>query len=123
MMNTTIFAVIFPLLAAFAVWLIFRNKRLDRDRSVLAIVMLVISAVELAVVLCYLLCDWGFFGSGFFAAEIYVGVSGLGLHFIYTGFRGVFAVITAFAWFVTFLYAKEFMKNDTRVIRYDFLIF
>ncbi len=82
--------------------------------------MLVISAVELAVVLCYLLCDWGFFGSGFFAAEIYVGVSGLGLHFIYTGFRGVFAVITAFAWFVTFLYAKEFMKNDTRVIRYDF---
>ena len=120
MMNTTIFAVIFPLLAAFAVWLIFRNKRLDRDRSVLAIVMLVISAVELAVVLCYLLCDWGFFGSGFFAAEIYVGVSGLGLHFIYTGFRGVFAVITAFAWFVTFLYAKEFMKNDTRVIRYDF---
>ena len=120
MMNTTIFAVIFPLLAAFAVWLIFRNKRLDRDRSVLAIVMLVISAVELAVVLCYLLCYWGFFGSGFFAAEIYVGVSGLGLHFIYTGFRGVFAVITAFAWFVTFLYAKEFMKNDTRVIRYDF---
>lgn len=120
MMNTTIFAVIFPLLAAFAVWLIFRNKRLDRDRSVLAIVMLVISAVEFAVVLCYLLCDWGFFGSGFFAAEIYVGVSGLGLHFIYTGFRGVFAVITAFAWFVTFLYAKEFMKNDTRVIRYDF---
>ena len=120
MMNTTIFAVIFPLLAAFAVWLIFRNKRLDRDRSVLAIVMLVISAVELAVVLCYLLCDWGFFGSGFFAAEIYVGVSGLGLHFIYTGFRGVFAVITACAWFVTFLYAKEFMKNDTRVIRYDF---
>lgn len=120
MMNTTIFAVIFPLLAAFAVWLIFRNKRLDRDRSVLAIVMLVISAVELAVVLCYLLCDLGFFGFGFFAAEIYVGVSGLGLHFIYTGFRGVFAVITAFAWFVTFLYAKEFMKNDTRVIRYDF---
>ena len=97
MMNTTIFAVIFPLLAAFAVWLIFRNKRSDSYRSVLAVVMIVISVIELAIVICYLLCDLGFFGSKSFAVEYYVGVSGLGLHFTYTGFRGIFAVIRRLA--------------------------
>lgn len=117
-MNTTIFAVIFPFAAALIFWFLFRNRRSDSDRSVLSIVMVVISVIELAAVVNLLLCDL----TGAELGRISLGqsVGGLGLRFQYTGFRGIFGVLTAFAWLVTFLYSTEFMKNDTRVIRYDF---
>lgn len=72
-----IFAVIFPFTAAFLVWFLFKNRHSERIRSVPALIMIIVSILELA----------------------------------------------ASAWFIVFLYAKQFMKNDTRVIRYDFLIF
>lgn len=117
-MNTTIFSVIFPLIAAFIVWLFFKNKRSERNRSVLAIIMIIVSVVELAAVLNLLVCDLS--GITFGSTSLGYGIGGLGLRFQYTGFRGIFGVLTAFAWLVTFLFSAQFMKNDTRVIRYDF---
>ena len=117
-MNTIIFAVIFPLIAGFFLWLLFRNKRLEGDRSALSIAMIAVSVIELAAVVNLFVCDLT--GVGFDRVWLGWGVGGLGLSFRYTGFRGIFGMQAAFAWFVTFLFAKQFMKNDTRVIRYDF---
>ena len=117
-MNTIIFAVIFPLIAGFFLWLLFRNKRLEGDRSALSIAMIAVSVIELAAVVNLFVCDLS--GVGFDRVWLGWGVGGLGLSFRYTGFRGIFGMQAAFAWFVTFLFAKQFMKNDTRVIRYDF---
>ncbi len=117
-MNTIIFAVIFPLIAGFFLWLLFRNKRSEGDRSALSIAMIAVSVIELAAVVNLFVCDLS--GVGFDRVWLGWGVGGLGLSFRYTGFRGIFGMQAAFAWFVTFLFAKQFMKNDTRVIRYDF---
>ncbi len=117
-MNTIIFAVIFPLIAGFFLWLLFRNKRSEGDRSSLSIAMNAVSVIELAAVVNLFVCDLS--GVGFDRVWLGWGVGGLGLSFRYTGFRGIFGMQAAFAWFVTFLFAKQFMKNDTRVIRYDF---
>lgn len=116
-MNTIIFAVIFPFIMAFLVWLLFRNRRSDSDRMTVAAGMPVIGAVELAAVGNLLWCDLS--GAELCGVSLGYGVGGLGLHFAYTGFRGVFGLLTAAAWLVTFLYAVQFMKNDMRVIRYD----
>lgn len=48
------------------------------------------------------------------------GIGGIGVSFIYSGFRGIYTVLTCFAWFITFLYGKDFMQEDEKVIRYDF---
>lgn len=117
-MNTIAFSVIFPFIAAFLFWFLFKNRRSESDRSVLAVVMIVIGLIELAAVVNLLLCDLA--GAELDRFGFGRGIGGLGLGFQYTGFRGIFGVLTASAWLVTFLYAKEFMKNDTRVIRYDF---
>lgn len=117
-MNTIIFAVIFPFIAAVICWFLFKNRHSDSDRSVIAVIMAVINVIELAAVVNLLLCDLA--GAELGGISFAQGVGGLGLSFQYSGFRGIFGVLTAFAWFVTALYSKQFMKNDKRVIRYDF---
>lgn len=116
-MNTIVFSVIFPFAAAFIIWLLFKERHSESDRSVLAVVMIAVSSIELAAVISPLVHDL----TGAIRGSIRIGsVGGLGLCFAYTGLRGIFSVLTAFAWFVVSIYSKGFMKNDTRVIRYDF---
>lgn len=40
------------------------------------------------------------------------------LSFVYSGFQGIFGILTVFAWFAAFLFSIEYMKNDIHVIRY-----
>ncbi len=89
-MNTIIFAVIFPLIAGFFLWLLFRNKRLEGDRSALSIAMIAVSVIELAAVVNLFVCDLT--GVGFDRVWLGWGVGGLGLSFRYTGFRGIFGM-------------------------------
>jgi hydrogenase-4 component B len=49
---------------------------------------------------------------------VFPGIGGLGISFMYTGFRGIWGLLTVFAWIVTFLYSIEFMKNDKKFVRY-----
>ena len=78
--------------------------------------MILAGVVELAAALNLMFCDLKGISIDVFDVS---GVGGLGLHFMYSGFRGIFGVLTAFAWFVTSLFSYEYMKNDTNVIKYD----
>lgn len=138
-MNRILFAVSFPFIAGILLWGIFRKRTSDKVLKLLSVSMILVSAVEFAVVAQMLICDvssilqqGNLWDANQIGGHIFpevqtalertsiAGVGALGLHFQYTGFRGIFGVLAAFAWFVTFLYAKEYMKNDTNVIRYDF---
>lgn len=107
-------AVLFPFVMSAAVWIMARSRA--KDRKGFAAIMVFACAVELAVALGLTLCDLS--GVRFGISSIPC-VGGLGLHFMYTGFRGVFGVVMAFAWLVTALFSCGYMKNDTNVIRYD----
>lgn len=108
-----VYAVFFPFIAGIIIWLLFRNKNSDKDRSNLANIMIGISVAELVMTGCRL------FDSSPFAKTIISNVGGLGQGFSNFGFRTIFGVLTAFAWFVIFLFSKEYMKSDESVLRYD----
>lgn len=114
-MNGIIFAVIFPFLAAAVCWFLFHKREFKND--IPAIVMILISIAEIGAAAYPLINN--VMGLELDMVTV-AGVGGLGLHFLYTGFRGIFGVLTALAWFVTFLFSKEYMKEDKHVIRYDF---
>lgn len=107
--------VLYPFVMCAAVWFISRVRTKDR-KKVCALIMILASAVELAAAVNLVYCDLR--GISIDVYEV-PGVGGLGLHFMYSGFRGVFGALTAFAWFVTALFSYEYMKNDTNVIKYD----
>ena len=111
-----LFAVIFPFAIGILVWFVFRSGKSDLGKRFASACVILAAAVELAAVLVPLIQNLN--GATFETVSL-AGVGGQGLHFLYTGFRGSFAVLTAFAWFVTFLFSKEYMKNDTHLIRYD----
>ena len=108
-----IYAVFFPFIAGILIWFLFKNKTSEKDRGNLSNVMTGISVAELAMTLFLM------FSMAPDTKEMFAGVGGLGLGFAYSGFRGIFGVLTAFAWFVTFLFAKEYMKADEAAVRYD----
>lgn len=108
-----IYAVFFPFIAGIIVWLCFKNKTSEKDRNNLSNIMTGISVAELVMTLFLL------FTLAPDTKEMFTGVGGLGIGFAYSGFRGIFGVLTAFAWFVTFLFAKEYMKSDEAAVRYD----
>lgn len=116
-MNSIIFAVIFPFIAAVVCWFLFRGRESGGRYNIPAIVMILVSVTETGAVLYPLLCNITGIQLDMAAIE---GAGGLGLHFLYTGFRGVFGMLTALAWFVTFLFSREYMQSDAKVIRYDF---
>jgi len=111
--------VLFPFVMCLIVWFVSRVKAKDKNRNkkFLAWVMVFVSAVELALALGLTVSDLtgGLQGSLF---EL-PGVGGLGLGFMYSGFRGIFGVATAFAWLVTALFSFAYMKNDPNGRRYD----
>jgi len=114
-MRNTFWTVLFPFVLCAIVWFLSHVKSKNKKETY-AFIMIVASAVELAITLNLVVCDL----SGNLIAVFDVsGVGGLGLHFMYSGFRGIFGVLTALAWFVTSLFSYEYMKNDTNVIRYD----
>lgn len=113
-MRNTFGTVSFPFVMCVVFWLICRSK--SKGKKAAALIMIFATAVELIAALSLMYFDLHGMSSGIYEVA---GVSGLGLHFMYTGFRGVFGVATAFAWFVTALFSYTFMKNDTNVIRYD----
>ncbi len=116
-MGTAVLMIIFPFIAGMILWMVFRNKNTDKAKSILAVSMIVISLIELAAAGYLVLCDVR--GT---TPELYhlAGVCGLGLHFRYTAFRGVLGVLSAAAWFVTFLFSIDYMKKDANILRYDF---
>ncbi|MDE7478003.1 MAG: sodium:proton antiporter, partial [Lachnospiraceae bacterium] len=107
-------AVLFPFIVCVIFWFMLRVK--SKDKKIFAWIMIFATAVELGFVLNLMAGDLRGVLSGVFEVP---GVGGLGLHFMYSGFRGVFGVLTAFAWFATSLFSYEYMKNDANVIRYD----
>ena len=113
-MRETFTAVLFPFVMCVIVGLMSKVK--SKKKKTFALIMILAGAWELVLALYLLSCDLRGIGIGVFEVP---GVGGLGLHFLYTGFRGIFGVLTAFAWFVTALFSYEYMKNDTNVIRYD----
>lgn len=113
-MRETFTAVLFPFVMCVIVGLMSKVK--SKEKKTFALIMILAGAWELVLALYLLSCDLRGIGIGVFEVP---GVGGLGLHFLYTGFRGIFGVLTAFAWFVTALFSYEYMKNDTNVIRYD----
>lgn len=106
---------LFPFVMCALVWFVSRVRAKDR-KKVCALIMILASAVELAAALNLMVCDLRGISVGVFEVP---GVGGLGLHFMYSGFRGIFGMLTAFAWFVTALFSYDYMKNDTNVIKYD----
>ena len=116
-MGTAVLMIIFPFIAGMILWMVFRNKSTDKSKSILAVSMIVISLIELAAAGYLVLCD-----VRGMTPELYhlTGVCGLGLHFRYTAFRGVLGVLSAAAWFVTFLFSIDYMKKDANILRYDF---
>ncbi len=106
---------LFPFVMCALVWFVSRVRAKDR-KKVCALIMILASVVELAAALNLMVCDLRGISVGVFEVP---GVGGLGLHFMYSGFRGIFGVLTAFAWFVTALFSYDYMKNDTNVIKYD----
>lgn len=113
-MRNTFGTVIFPFVMCVVLWLLYRSK--SKGKKAAALIMIFATAVELIAALSLMYFDVRGMLSDI--CEV-AGVGGLGLHFIYTGFRGVFGVVTAFAWFVIALFSYTFMKNDTNIIRYD----
>ena len=113
-MRNTFGAVFFPFVMCVVFWLICRSK--SKGKKAAALIMIFATAVELIAALSLMYFDLRGMSSGICKVA---GVGGLGLHFMYTGFRGVFGVVTAFAWFITALFSYTFMKDDTNVIRYD----
>ncbi len=113
-MRNTFGTVIFPFVMCVVFWLVCRSK--SKGKKVAALIMILTTAVELIAALSLMYFDLRGMLSGI--CEI-AGVSSLGLHFMYTGFRGIFGAVTAFAWFMTALFSYTFMKNDINVIRYD----
>lgn len=114
-MRDTFWVVLFPFVLCVVFWLVSRVKTREKKKAC-ALIMIFACAVELAAALSLLVCDL----RGILI-DIYdvPGVGGLGLHFMYSGFRGIFGVLTAFAWLVTSLFSYEYMKNDIHVIKYD----
>ena len=84
----------FPIAAGVVIWFWFHNRQTQKDRDIAANSVIAVIAVELAA-----------------ALVIYQGS---------IGFRCFFSVFIIFAWLVTALFSKEYMKNDTNVIRYHF---
>ncbi len=114
-MRDGFWTVIFPFVMCFWVWFVSRVKKKDK-KKLCAWILLLASAVEFVVALGMVLCDLR--GFAMEATEV-PGVGGLGLHFMYSGFRGILGVLTAFAWLVTSLFSFDYMKSDTNVIKYD----
>lgn len=114
-MRDTFWTVLFPFVLCVVFWFVSRVKTREKKKA-WALIMILASAVELLAALSLVICDL----RGI-PVDVYdvPGVGGLGLHFMYSGFRGIFGALTAFAWFVTSLFSYEYMKNDTNVIRYD----
>lgn len=107
-MITSIFL---PFVAAAFVY-VFQGRNKVNQRA--AVYTILIGAIELILTITVLATAT----SGTVIEIKHVG--GLGLHFTYSGFRGVYAVLTAFAWFVIFLFSKEYMQKDEKLLRYDF---
>lgn len=110
--------VLFPFVMCAILWFVSRVK--PKDKKAFAWIMILAAAWELVSALNLMVSDLRGGLSGVFELS---GVGGLGLHFMYSGFRGIFGVLTAFAWFVTALFSFEYMKDDTNVIRYDLFNF
>lgn len=114
-MRDAFWMVLFPFVLFVVFWFVSRVKTREKKKAC-ALIMILAGAVELAAALSLVICDLR--GIPVDVCDI-PGVGGLGLHFMYSGFRGIFGVLTAFAWFVTALFSYENMKNDTNVIKYD----
>ncbi|MDE7273662.1 MAG: complex I subunit 5 family protein [Lachnospiraceae bacterium] len=113
-MRDIFWTVLFPFVMCAIFCVVSRGKTKDK-RKACALIMIFAGAVELAAALNLIICDL----NGFSLGSSVSGVGGLGLHFMYSGFRGIFGMLTAFAWFVTALFSYGYMKNDPNVIRYD----
>ena len=115
--SILILTIIFlPLIAAF-VLRIFLGK--EKTKSIAAWSVIGVSAVELLLVISLIAACYSSGGTGDNIITI-AGTAGLGLNFTYSGFRAIFAVLTALAWLVTFMFAKDYMDKDKLVVRYDF---
>lgn len=114
-MRDTFWTVLFPFVLCVVFWFVSRVKTREKKKA-WALIMILASAVELLAALSLVICDLR--GISVDVYDVF-GVGGLGLHFMYSGFRGIFGALTAFAWFVTSLFSYEYMKNDTNIIRYD----
>ena len=83
--RNSFWTVLFPFVMCFWVWFVSRVRTKDK-KKVCAWIMILASAVELVATLSLVICDLR--GISMDVYEI-AGTGGLGLHFMYSGFRGI----------------------------------
>lgn len=109
------FTVFFPMISAVIGYLAGRKNKEIRDY-----LADIVTGVELAVFLLLLVFVAGRGGEG--AAFNIPGVCGMGLCFTLDGFRALYGSITAFMWFISTLFSKEYLQIYRNRNRYYFFL-
>lgn len=105
-------AVFAPMASAPVCWLIGRRSKPARDRFVY-----IVCGLELALLAFLFVLGWyGIYGG---TADL-PGVCGLGLAFQMDGFRVLYGTVTAFMWFMTAIFSREYFAHYRNRNRYYF---
>lgn len=104
-------AVFFPMIAAFAGYIIGRRNKKYRDYFAD-----VVTGVEFGIFL-YFFINTIVGGSTSVSAEI-PGVCGFGIYFVLDGFRALYGTIAAFMWFMSTLFSREYFSHYRNRNRY-----
>ena len=101
--------IFFPMISSIIGYLIGRSKKNMRDYFADAV-----TGIEFFISL-FLLASIMSKGGSRISMEI-PGICGMGLHFVLDGFRGLYAAIAAFMWFMSTLFSEEYFTYGGRGI-------
>lgn len=103
--------IFFPMISSIIGYLIGRSKKNMRDYFADAV-----TGIEFLISLCLLV---GIMSKGGSRISMDIpGICGMGLHFTLDGFRGLYAVIAAFMWFMSTLFSEEYFAHYRNRNRY-----
>ena len=103
--------IFFPMISSIIGYLIGRSKKNMRDYFADAV-----TGIEFFISL-FLLASIMSKGGSRISMEI-PGICGMGLHFVLDGFRGLYAAIAAFMWFMSTLFSEEYFAHYRNRNRY-----
>ena len=103
--------IFFPMISSIIGYLIGRSKKNMRDYFADAV-----TGIEFFISL-FLLASIMSKGGSRISMEI-PGICGMGLHFVLDGFRGLYATIAAFMWFMSTLFSEEYFAHYRNRNRY-----
>ena len=103
--------IFFPMISSIIGYLIGRSKKNMRDYFADAV-----TGIEFLISLCLLVSIMSKGGSRI--SMNIPGICGMGLHFTLDGFRGLYAAIAAFMWFMSTLFSEEYFAHYRNRNRY-----